>query len=321
MRKTTIIAATVLGLCSGTAYSQQIPQYSQYMINDYLLNPAVTGMHDYFEVKSTSRFNWVGINDAPRTFALSVHGPLQSLKMGLGGAIFSDVTGPTSRNGIYVSYAYHLKLSKSLKLGMGLSLGLLQYNIDGTKITLYQNGDPVLPPAMMTVYTADMTFGLNLVHKNFNVGFSFPQLIGNELKFLENQDPVKSGLARHYMLMGGYTFRVGKFAITPNALLKYVTPTPLQFDIGAKFMYNDMVWLGATYRHGDAVSMMVGTLYKGWLMAAYAYDYNTTSLINYSGGSHEIMIGVRFKAIKKKSKDGADAVESTTPAEVAPEAK
>lgn len=319
MKKNAYLLALALGLVTTGAVAQQIPQYSQYMINDYILNPAITGSRDFFEVKSTSRFNWVGINDAPRTFVLSVHGPLSSLKMGLGGAIFSDVTGPTSRNGIYVSYAYHLKLSNSLKLGMGLSLGLLQYNIDGTKITLYQNGDPVLPPAMLSVYTADMTFGVNLVHKNFNVGISLPQMIGNGLEFLENQESVRSSLARHYMLMGGYTFHLGSFAIMPNVLLKYVNPTPLQFDFGSKFTYKDQVWLGVTYRHDDAVSFMLGMVYKQWLTAAYAYDYNTTNLINYSGGSHEIMIGVRFKPMKKKVKGGDDvatpaAQEPTAPA-------
>ena len=139
MKRLTILSvALLLGVFS---YGQQIPQYSQYMINDYILNPAISGMHDHFEVKSNNRIQWVGVNDAPRTFLLSIHGPIKNMNMGLGGAIFSDVTGPTSRTGAYLSYAYHLKLSPSLKLGMGLSVGLLQFRIDGSQITLRDAGD------------------------------------------------------------------------------------------------------------------------------------------------------------------------------------
>ncbi len=298
MKRLLHITTIVLGI-STAAIAQQIPQYSQYMINDYILNPATTGTHDYWEVKSNNRLQWVGITDAPRTFILSVHGPFRKYRMGLGGSIFADITGPTSRVGFYLSYAYHLKLSESLKLGMGLSMGLLQYRIDGTKINLYTDGDPALPSQVMTVYAADATFGLNLVHKNFNVGISLPQIIGNNLKFLEDQQETKSSLARHYMLMGGYTFHVGDFGIMPNVLLKYVAPTPPQFDAGLKIDWRDQFWIGASYRHKDAVSFMGGLTYKDFLILAYSYDMTTSDLQNYSSGTHEVMVGVRFKPWKK----------------------
>lgn len=310
MKRLLSITAIVFGL-SATANAQQIPQYSQYMINDYVLNPAVTGMHDYWEVKSNNRLHWVGITDAPRTFILSAHGPFRKYNMGMGGSIFADITGPTSRVGFYLSYAYHLKLSKSLKLGMGLSMGLLQYRIDGTKITLYQDGDPVLPQQVMTVYTADATFGLNLQHKNFTVGISLPQIIGNNLKFLENSDASANSLARHYMLMGGYTFHVGDFGIMPNVLLKYVYPTLPQFDAGLKLDWRDQFWIGASYRHEDAVSFMGGLSYKDFLVIGYAYDMTTSNLRNYSDGTHELMVGVRFRPWKKKGVEDAAVTEST----------
>ena len=305
MKKLLFISTLVFGF-SLASFGQQIPQYSQYMLNDYILNPATTGQHDYWEVKSNSRLHWIGITDAPRTFILSAHGPFRKHNMGMGGSVFADITGPTSRIGFYLSYAYHLKLSKSLKLGMGLSLGLLQYRIDGTKVTLYENGDPVFPNQMMTVYTADATFGINLKHKNFNFGISLPQIIGNDLKFLENQEVTKSSLARHYMAMGGYTFRIKDFGIMPNLLVKYVHPAPPQFDAGVKFDWRDQFWIGASYRHDDAVSFMGGLAYKDFLVVAYSYDMATSNLKNYSDGTHELMVGVRFRPWKKKATANAD---------------
>lgn len=306
MKRILYISALFVGF-SLASFGQQIPQYSQYMLNDYILNPATTGQHDYWEIKSNNRLQWVGITDAPRTFILSAHGPFKKQNMGMGGSVFADITGPTSRVGFYLSYAYHLKLSKSLKLGMGLSFGLLQYRIDGTKVTLYENGDPVFPNQVMTVYTADATFGLNLKHKNFNVGISLPQIIGNDLKFLENQDNPESRLARHYMLMGGYTFHVGNFGIQPNVLLKYVFPAPPQFDAGLKLDWKDQFWIGASYRHDDAVSFMGGLAYKDYFVFAYSYDMATSNLRNYSNGTHELMVGVRFRPWKKIATESPEA--------------
>jgi type IX secretion system PorP/SprF family membrane protein len=282
------------------ANAQQIPQYSQYMLNNYVLNPANTGMNDYWEVKSNNRLNWIGITDAPRTFILSAHGPFRKYNMGMGVSIYSDVTGPTSRTGAHLSYAYHLKLTEKLRLGMGLSIGILQFRIDGTKVDLYQQGDPAFPNAVMSAYTADATFGLNLQHKNFVVGFSAPQLIGNELEFDNGQGDGSSALARHFLFMGAYTFRIKNFGIMPNLLLKYVHPVPLQFDAGVRFDYKEQFWLGAVYRHDDAVSFMGGFMYRDFLLVGYSYDMNTSNLRNYSDGSHEVMVGVRFRPWKKK---------------------
>jgi len=297
-----LLHITALVLVSATVgLAQQIPQYSQYMMNSYILNPAHTGMNDYWEVKSNNRLNWIGITDAPRTFILSAHGPFRKYNMGMGVSIFSDVTGPTSRTGAHLSYAYHLKLSPKLRLGMGLSLGILQFRIDGTKVDLYTQGDPAFPNAVMSAYTADATFGLNLQHKNFTVGFSAPQIIGNKLEFDNGEGDGSAALARHLMFMGAYTFRIKDFGIMPNVLLKYVHPVPLQFDAGLRLDYKEQFWVGATYRHDDAVSFMGGLMYRDFLLIGYSYDMSTSNLRNYSDGSHEVMVGVRFRPWKKKT--------------------
>ncbi len=300
MRRQLYITALLLAV-SLSGWAQQIPQYSQYMMNSYVLNPAITGMNDFWEVKSNNRLNWVGITDAPRTFVMSAHGPFRKQNMGMGVSIFSDVTGPTSRTGMHLSYAYHLKLSESLRLGMGLSMGLLQFRIDGTKVDLYQQNDPAFPQAMMSAYTADATFGLNLYHRNFQVGFSAPQLIGNRLEFDNAEGDGSAALARHYMLMGAYTFRAGDFGFMPNLLIKYVHPVPPQFDAGLRIDFRDQFWVGAVYRHDDAVSFLAGLLYRDFLMFGYSYDMSTSNLRNYSDGSHEVMLGIRFRPWKKKA--------------------
>lgn len=298
------------------ANAQQLPQYSQYMLNDYILNPAVTGTRDYYEVKANNRYQWMGIDDAPRTYILSMHGPHKKKSMGLGGAIFSDVTGPTSRVGAYLSYAYHLKLSEKMKLSMGLSAGLLQFKIDGTKITLREDGDPALTESVQSVLTPDATFGLQLYGEKGYFGISAPQLIGQKLKFFEAQDPLLSSLARHYMAMGGYKFYLGDdFFIEPSFLLKYVSPVPMQIDLGLRLDYRDQIWLGGAYRFNDAFSALIGFSINKYLSFGYSYDMSLSNLKNYSSGSHEVMIAARFKSFRKQSVPEEPAEEMIVPEE------
>src|SRR4051794_3290007 len=101
---------------STAALAQQLPQYSQYMLNELAINPAVAGRDEFAEVRSNNRHQWVGIPDAPRTYMLSLQGPIRGKNMGLGMNLYTDVVGPTRRTGVNFSYAYHVKLKEDLHL-------------------------------------------------------------------------------------------------------------------------------------------------------------------------------------------------------------
>lgn len=293
--------------------AQQVPQYAQYMLNDYILNPAVSGIYDYYDVKSNNRYQWVGVTDAPRTYILSVHGPHRKHNMGFGGSVYSDVTGPTSRTGAYLSYAYHVKLSQKLKLSFGLGFGVMQFKIDGSKVTLKEEGDPALSNGVMAVIVPDATFGTYLYTDKFYFGISAPQLIGNKLNFFDNIADSQSRMARHLLIQGGYTFHLGeKWTLQPSFLLKYVSPVPMQVDIGLKLGYNDVVWAGSAFRINDAVSVMAGFNISKNIILGYAYDFPMSSLKNYSSGSHEVMIGARFAKIRHQETPAESPVETPT---------
>lgn len=316
MKKTYLIAITLMMNVSffiNNSSAQQVPQYAQYMLNDYILNPAVSGIYDYYDVKSNNRYQWVGVTDAPRTYILSVHGPHRKHNMGFGGSVYSDITGPTSRTGAYLSYAYHVKLSQKLKLSLGLGFGVMQFKIDGSKVTLKQDGDPAMSNGVMAVITPDATFGTYLYTDKFYFGISMPQLIGNRLRFFDNIDDAQSRLARHLLVQAGYTFHLGdNWRVQPSLLFKYVTPVPPQFDIGLKIGYRDIVWAGSMFRINDAVSVMAGFNIGKNLILGYAYDFPMSNLKNYSSGSHEVMIGARFAKIRHIETPAESPVETPT---------
>src|ERR1044072_403522 len=149
------IIAALLAFFPLVVFGQQLPHYSQYMINDYVMNPAIGGKNTYFLGMSANRYQWGGITDAPRTYILSVHGPLKWDHMGIGGQLFTDIVGPTRRTGFYMSYAYHAPLKENLTLSFGINAGILQFMIDGQKITLHDPGDVILTNALQKVLVPD----------------------------------------------------------------------------------------------------------------------------------------------------------------------
>ena len=285
----------IIAVITLSASAQQLPQYSQYAMNSYVLNPALSGANDYFEVKSNNRYQWQGITDAPRTYIMSVNGPYKTLKFGYGGYVFTDVTGPTRRVGFSLSYAYHTKITEKIKLGLGLSAGMLQFAVDGSKIVTHDQGDLVLSNGYQSVLVPDFGFGFILRGDKWYVGASVPQLYPAKLKFFDYTSDTKSKLASHVFVNAGYKYSINdNFLLEPMLMVKYVAPVPVQFDIGARVMYKEMVWLGVNYRTRDAVSAMVGYTFKNNISFAYAYDITLTNLKNYTTGTHEIMLGLRF---------------------------
>lgn len=276
------------------AFAQQLPHFSQYMINDFVMNPAIGGSRPTVEGKSNNRYQWQGITDAPRTYVLSLHGPSKNRKMGFGGYLFTDITGPTRRTGVDLTYSYHLNLNENIKLAFGVAGGLLQFAVDGSKITLRDEGDLALSNGIQSVLVPDVSAGFYLYSKKFYVGASAPQLVKSKLKFFDYSTG-KSQLENHFYAMAGYHLLITEdFEFEPSCLVKYNSPVPLQYDIGGRFKYKERIWIGGAYRNLDAVTGLIGFNWKN-LMFGYSYDFTTSNLKNYSTGTHEVMIGVRFE--------------------------
>lgn len=286
-----LLFAALLPLLAG---AQQLPHWSQYMVNDYAMNPAITGKNSYFLGMSDNRYQWSGITDAPRTYVLTLHGPLKKQNMGVGGQLFVDITGPTRRTGFYGSYAYHAKLTSKLKLGLGVNAGIMQFVIDGHKINLHDPGDYVIQNALQSALMPDFSAGFYLYSDKFWVGASALQIAESKIKFFDYINTT-GVINRHYYGMAGYRFNLGDdFVIEPSVLAKYVPPAPFQFDAGVRAIYKEKVWLGGSYRNLDAIAAYVGYIYRENLIFGYSYDFTTSNLRNYSTGTHELLIGIRF---------------------------
>ena len=295
-------------LVAGTSWAQQLPQLSQYNSHDYLYCPAVAGSRPWFEMRSAHRNQWVGIQDAPRTFMLSATTPLSS-NMGIGGYLYTDHVGPTRRTGAQASYAYHLRITDRIRLGLGLSVGIQQFLIDGSKITFHDNHDPVMDDQLRGSTVPDASFSLYLYDERWWFGATAPQLLESRIWFYDDADETLSTLSRHYYAMGGYRLPLGDdLRLEPSFLVKYVDPVPAKIDLTATLRYKEQIWLGATYRTNDAISLMLGYWMKKTFQFGYSYDITTTNLNRYSNGTHEVMLAITFgKKAPAKAPDPAPA--------------
>ncbi len=284
---------------SYAGFSQQLTYNSQYMLNQYLINPAAAGTKEFMPISTSFRQQWAGFNDAPRTQMLSAHSPIGE-NMGVGGILYNDVTGPLRNIGFEGSYSYHLKLNDKSKLAMGLSVSLTQHVLDGSNFILNDANDQVLNGATQKSFNPDGSFGLYYYCEKGFLGISVPQLIENKLKFGDNIEELNRQV-RHYFLSSGYRFTLGdNLQLEPSILVKYTIASPFQFDVNTRLFYKENLWTGVSYRHDESIVALVG-IQRDEFMIGYAFDYTLSSIRNYSAGTHELYLEYQLPVKKKAS--------------------
>ena len=300
MKKTSLLFVSIFTV--SILYGQQIPQLTQFMINDYAINPAIAGMNDYYQIKTSVTNQSVGIEDAPKTTLLSIYGKSND-RVGLGGLVFNDQVGPTSRAGANLTYAYHINLSQSIKLSLALSGGFTQFKIDKENWNVSNPDDPLLSGGEIVNLVPDATFGFNIYGEdNWYLGASVPQLLNSELILTDDNDNVTldANLARHINVMGLYNMKINHYwDIQPSILFKSVLEQS-QLDIGMKTIYNDNLWIGMDYRTNGDISALLGFYIQDRYIVGYSYDIPNPEISSYTSGSHEFMFGITFRPSTEK---------------------
>lgn len=290
MRKK-LLFLLVTFLIEVVVFAQQLPQFSQRMMDETVYNPAVTGTSDFSAVKLHHRSQWIGFSNAPSTQSISYDGIINN-KMGAGGYVLNDVTGPTRRFGINLAYSYKVKL-KNFLLSFGLSTTILQTGIDGTKIDLYQNGDPIIAEGLSDkAWKPDAGFGMYLYNKKFYAGFSIQQLFQSRFRIdgIEGLN-AEMPLVRHYFLSSGYKIVLNDYwMLEPSILFSGTIGTPAAVDFSAKAMFRNRFITGFSFRVNDAVVFLAGIKIKEIFTLAYCYDVVVSKLRKYNSGSHELML-------------------------------
>lgn len=273
------------------ARGQQLPHYTQFDQNRFLIDPAVAGSKPFYRVRLHGRDQWSGLQGAPRTGVISIEGPLQKGQSGIGGYFFKDEAGPAERTGGQLAYSYHFRVDEVKKISLGLGLGALQYRVDRSELVLDDPDDEVFRGDEMNSLMPDASFGAYFYGRRFGIGLSAFQLLHNELDW----EGSNSRLDGHYFLNGYYETALSeKMDLRPVAMIKHVIDTETQYEFGARLIYEEMLWAGLNYRSQDALAALLGYRLKDKWSISYSYDMTLSGLRNYHSGTHEIVLGYRF---------------------------
>jgi type IX secretion system PorP/SprF family membrane protein len=290
------VSGLSIWICFSSAFAQQLPQYSQYRSNLFLLNPAIAGTKLTVDARLASRIQWSGFEGAPQTSSVSFHSRFFKGTMGAGGYVEQDKIGPLVRNNMNLAYAYHLRFP-DVELSLGLAGGLTQLGVDGTQMTLYNVDDPAVDQTLSTkTITGNVSAGIYLYNDRFSFGLSGLNYLQSKAQVfpIEKSDTVHSGIfkyAPHVNMIVGYNYAYHEDFLFENTFYaNYVAATPLVFDYTLLLHYKNLVFLGSSLRIRDAIVAHVGFTFFERLKLTYSYDFITSKLQSYSKGSHEVML-------------------------------
>ena len=291
-----LIGIFVLISSISTVFAQQDPQYTQYMYNMNILNPAYAGSKGVTSIGLLGRTQWVGVDGAPKTATLSINGPVGK-NVGLGFSVIHDEIGPVKEDNVYADFSYTLNLSEEDKFAFGIKAGATFLNV---REVITVDVDPLNVPVSLIA----PNFGVGLMYYNdrFYAGLSVPNFI--ESRYLDKKNGISSTASEktHYFLTSGYVFDLDEnLKLKPSTMLKATPGAPLSIDLSLNLLIQEKVELGLSHRLDDSISGMIGFNVNQDLRIGYAYDYTTSNFGEFNSGSHEIMILFDIKKKKIKS--------------------
>lgn len=291
-----VVFIFALAICS-VGNSQQTVQYTQYIFNSFAINPALAGSKKCMDIRLGYRTQWVGLEGSPNTAFASFNGELKlkkkknvRTKHGVGVYLESDVLGPTSRTTIYLAYAYHFPVARDVTASVGLFAGLQQLRLDGQKIEVLDNNDPLIGGSGSRFMIPDISPGIFLSHDDWFTGFSIRQVVPLQWKLIGSN---KTKNAFHYLLVGGKRFKTNQdINVVPSAMIKWTGYTNPSLDLNLLFELNHHIDVGGSWRSGDALAGIVKFKFLEYFSLGYSFDFTTSRLRHGSSNTHEVILGI-----------------------------
>jgi type IX secretion system PorP/SprF family membrane protein len=284
-----------LSIITGCCYAQQYPVLTQYFYNELAINPAYAGNHVQFSATALYRNQWINFPGAPRTFSFTAHTALMKNKIGLGMMVNRDEIGSYGNTHVYFSYAYKIHFPNAT-LAMGVQAGFTYLGADFSKLDL-RDPDPssFLP---MNSYKPNFGGGLFYNKKNFFVGLSVPFIINNKSNEGNGFEGVITEVIerRYFLLRSGVILpldRAGNVKLNPSFLIRTQEGQPVNVDINNAFIFYDQFSIGAGWRSGDSFITFLDIKLTDKIHFSYSYDWTTSSINQFSNGSHEFVLNFR----------------------------
>jgi type IX secretion system PorP/SprF family membrane protein len=285
MKKLYII---VVLLIATQMYGQQDPQYTQYMYNMNVINPAYAGSRENLSFGLLYRTQWTGIDGAPETGTFFGHLPVGE-KVGIGLSVISDQIGPVKETNAYADFSYTLKLGGAHRLAFGVKAGATFHDIgiSPQNIDLIDETDPFFRDINST--TPNIGAGLFYYTDNYYLSFSIPNML-NSVHLDANGNQLGTEVT-HYFLTGGYVFELSpNTKLKPSFLVKSSFDAPTSYDVNLNALFFEKFEIGGSYRLDDSFSGLVNFAVTPTVRIGYAYDAVQSDIRRFAPASHEVML-------------------------------
>ncbi len=298
-----LILTTLFALSVSICMAQQEAQFTQFMHNKLVMNPAYAGAHNVTSITGLYRNQWLGFEGNPVSQTLSVHGPIFGDRVGLGLTLFHTGIGITDQWNVNLAYSYKVKLSDEADMRIGLhgSFRFFQFGFASSDNRFIEANDDAIPTEDDNTYEGNFGIGVYFNTQNFYLGISSPYILTNDISFQpENATFKKAEEARHFYGMAGATFPMSdKVELRPSVLFKYVENAPFDMDFNVNLMFNQKFSVGASYRlgglgPGESVDLLLYYQATRNLGIGAAYDFTLGELNNYNSGSIEVLVRYDF---------------------------
>ncbi|MEM6719138.1 MAG: type IX secretion system membrane protein PorP/SprF [Bacteroidota bacterium] len=316
-KKYLAIVAIAFGVqCS---FSQDgLPIYVDYLSDNlYLLHPSMAGASNTSKLRLTARQQWFDVDNAPSLQTLSFNTRVGE-KVGVGAIVYNDENGNFSQQGAYLTFAYHLLLSRNRvdlnQLSFGISTGFTQGTLDETGFDIINNPDPIISGGQLNTTYFNVDFGASYYFLDFFAHLTVKNALPTQRDLFSQE--FESQNQRRYLASAGYTFGGygSEWTYEPSMMFQYTEETQeSSIDANVK-VYRSMefgsIWGGLSYRRSldgaefvngtqvdnqklQYITPFVGVNYNRF-MFAYTYSYQANSLVLSNGGYHQLTLGYDF---------------------------
>lgn len=280
----------------GQSYGQQQATYAQYMFNGLAINPAYAGSQDVLSANFLGRVQSVGLPGAPETQTFAIHSPIASQRFAVGFMVVNDHIGVINQTGLSGIYAYRLPIKKGGSISFGLQLGMSAYRANYTELDLYQND--LLFASNVRQNRLNVGAGIYITKPLWYLGLSMPHMMNNVFDRAKDFKTVYQSIP--VIFTGGYVFIVNPmFKVKPNFLFKAVDGRPVELDLNANILFDDVVWVGVSYKFVNAVVLLTEVQLTDQLRFGYSYTITTGPIKQAELGSHELLVQYSFRYRKK----------------------
>lgn len=283
--------------------AQQDAMFTHYAFNTLAVNPGYAGSRDALTITALHRSQWVGFEGAPVTQTLTLHTPAFNERIGLGLSFQNDRIGPINTTSIYGDFAYKIPINKKGKLAFGLKAGvnLMQ---GGLSTVALDDGlpDTAFEEDIESDFLPNFGFGIYYSTTKWYMGLSVPKLLANDFKANTTTGSVTGGSEqRHFFFVAGTVFNLnesGSVKLKPTTFVKVTEAAPVELDLTGMLIFNDKLEIGAMFRTGDALGLLLGYNISDQMRLGYSFDWSyTNETFKYNNGSHEVML--RYDLIYK----------------------